>query len=59
MIKIFEKEYLEGSIGIREKVVTFLGMEVYKYKKTTSNAAVVAKFKGTKQTKVKGYEIKD
>lgn len=59
MIKVIVKEYLEGSVGVYEKTVTMLGWEIYKYIKTTKNAKVIASFKGSKQTKVKGYEIKD
>lgn len=60
MIKVTVKEYLENDkVGVYEKTVKFLDLTVYRYIKTTTNATVVAKFKGVKPLKVKGYEIKD
>lgn len=42
MIKMIVKEYRENDIGIKDTIITFLGIPIFKYTKTTTNYTVVA-----------------
>jgi hypothetical protein len=61
MIKISINEYVKQGIAIREKIALFLGIPIYKYVETTTNADIIASLtKINKPKKVKGFhETKD
>lgn len=56
MIKQRTKEYSRDSLAVRTIQITFLGIPIYNYEKTSTNKAAVAQFTAVpKITKVKGF----
>lgn len=63
MISIIIQEYREGNLAVRDTVVIFLGIPIFKSRKTSTNNMAVEQLTPIKEvTKVKGFirhETKD
>ena len=56
MINKVVKEYTEDNIAIRDTIITFLKIPIYKTKKITTNNVAVSQLTPTnKLIKIKGY----
>lgn len=56
MIRQEVKEYSEDGLAVRTLQIKFLGMPIFKYKKTSTNKMAVAQLTpSTKPIKVKGF----
>lgn len=56
MIKMLTKEYREGDYAVKTTVVTFFGIHIFRYKKTTTNNKAVATLTVVKEPdKIKGF----
>lgn len=56
MIKILSKEYKEGDQAVLITEVTFLGIPIFKCKRTTTNNQVVSTLVSINQpTEIKGF----
>lgn len=62
MIRMITNEYRDGNLAVRNIVITFLCIPIFKYKKTSTNSIAVQQLTGIKErTEIKGlnYEVKD
>lgn len=62
MINTFIKEYVKDNMAIREISTKFLGIPIWKYKKTSTSGEAVNQLTPTKErVKIKGFkhETKD
>lgn len=56
MIKSKVKEFSKNGLAIRTIEVTFIGIPIYSYEKTSTNKAAVAQLTAVSEpTKIKGY----
>lgn len=56
MIKMLTQEYREGNLAVRTIVITFFGIPVFRFRKTSTNNIAVRQLSELKETfKVNGY----
>lgn len=57
MIKVVTEEYREGNLAVRTTVVTFLGIPILRFRKTSTNHIAVEQLTVIKEpVKIKGFK---
>lgn len=57
MIRFITREFRENNLGVRENVITFFSIPIYKSRHTTTNQGIVTQLSEIKQkTQIKGFK---